>query len=48
MPAMGTTTNTPFGHHHLPTHGVQSYDMSANKTRHSTHLLRGDHPVRGQ
>ncbi|EGE86217.1 hypothetical protein RJZ56_007823 [Blastomyces dermatitidis] len=32
MAAMGMTPTTPFGHHHFPTHGVQSYDMVAAQT----------------
>ena len=30
--AMGMTPTTPFGHHHFPTHGIQSYDMVAQQT----------------
>lgn len=26
MAAMGMTPTTPYGHHHFPTHGMQSYD----------------------
>ncbi|KAI1331195.1 hypothetical protein F5Y16DRAFT_395630 [Xylariaceae sp. FL0255] len=32
MSAMGMTPTTPFGHHHFPTHGIQSYDMIVNQT----------------
>ncbi|CRG83067.1 Nucleolysin TIAR [Talaromyces islandicus] len=32
MAAMGMTPPTPFGHHHFPTHGIQSYDMVAGQT----------------
>ncbi|RMZ85604.1 hypothetical protein DV737_g691, partial [Chaetothyriales sp. CBS 132003] len=32
MAAMGMTPTTPFGHHHFPTQGVQSYDMVVNQT----------------
>jgi nucleolysin TIA-1/TIAR len=32
MAAMGMTPTTPFGHHHFPTHGIQSYDMVAQQT----------------
>lgn len=32
MAAMGMTPPTPFGHHHFPTHGVQSYDMVVQQT----------------
>ncbi|WEW61688.1 E3 ubiquitin-protein ligase pub1 [Emydomyces testavorans] len=32
MAAMGMTPTTPFGHHHFPTHGVQSYDMVIQQT----------------
>src|SRR3984885_16069058 len=32
MAAMGMTPTTPFGHHHFPTHGVQSYDMVVQQT----------------
>ncbi|ORY69921.1 uncharacterized protein BCR38DRAFT_332089 [Pseudomassariella vexata] len=32
MSAMGMTPTTPYGHHHFPTHGVQSYDMIVNQT----------------
>ncbi|EEH21169.2 hypothetical protein PABG_03400 [Paracoccidioides brasiliensis Pb03] len=32
MAAMGMTPTTPFGHHHFPTHGVQSYDMVVAQT----------------
>ena len=32
MAAMGVTPPTPFGHHHFPTHGVQSYDMVVQQT----------------
>ncbi|EKD14805.1 RNA recognition domain-containing protein [Drepanopeziza brunnea f. sp. 'multigermtubi' MB_m1] len=32
MSAMGMTSTTPFGHHHFPTHGVQSYDMIVQQT----------------
>ncbi|KEF53442.1 uncharacterized protein A1O9_10417 [Exophiala aquamarina CBS 119918] len=32
MAAMGMTPTTPFGHHHFPTQGVQSYEMVANQT----------------
>ena len=28
----GLTPTTPFGHHHFPTHGVQSYDMIVQQT----------------
>lgn len=32
MSAMGMTPTTPFGHHHFPTHGVQSYEMIVSQT----------------
>lgn len=32
MSAIGMTPTTPFGHHHFPTHGVQSYDMVVQQT----------------
>ncbi|CAD6506082.1 BgTH12-07013 [Blumeria graminis f. sp. triticale] len=32
MTAVGMTPTTPFGHHHFPTHGVQSYDMIVQQT----------------
>lgn len=32
MTAIGMTPTTPFGHHHFPTHGVQSYDMVVQQT----------------
>ncbi|KAK1913641.1 hypothetical protein P3342_006884 [Pyrenophora teres f. teres] len=32
MASMGMTPTTPFGHHHFPTHGVQSYDMVVSQT----------------
>ncbi|RYP10485.1 hypothetical protein DL764_000668 [Monosporascus ibericus] len=32
MQAMGMTPTTPYGHHHFPTHGMQSYDMIVNQT----------------
>ena len=32
MAAMGMTPTTPYGHHHFPTHGVQSYDMIVTQT----------------
>lgn len=32
MASMGMTPTTPFGHHHFPTHGVQSYDMVVQQT----------------
>lgn len=32
MAAMGMTPTTPYGHHHFPTHGVQSYDMVVQQT----------------
>jgi len=32
MSAMGMTPTTPYGHHHFPTHGVQSYDMIISQT----------------
>ncbi len=32
MASMGMTPTTPFGHHHFPTHGVQSYDMIVQQT----------------
>ncbi|CAO2652006.1 Nn.00g002890.m01.CDS01 [Neocucurbitaria sp. VM-36] len=32
MASMGMTPTTPFGHHHFPTHGVQSYDMVVAQT----------------
>jgi RNA recognition motif-containing protein len=32
MAAMGMTPTAPFGHHHFPTHGVQSYDMVVQQT----------------
>ncbi|KAJ6120620.1 Oligouridylate-binding protein 1 [Penicillium sp. IBT 18751x] len=32
MAAMGMTPTTPFGHHHFPTQGMQSYDMVVQQT----------------
>ncbi|KAF2654632.1 hypothetical protein K491DRAFT_600430 [Lophiostoma macrostomum CBS 122681] len=32
MASMGMTPTTPFGHHHFPTQGVQSYDMVVQQT----------------
>lgn len=32
MASMGMTPTTPFGHHHFPTHGIQSYDMIVQQT----------------
>ncbi|KAI0202254.1 hypothetical protein F4808DRAFT_84494 [Astrocystis sublimbata] len=32
LSAMGMTPTTPYGHHHFPTHGIQSYDMIVNQT----------------
>ncbi|KAL9035972.1 MAG: hypothetical protein Q9214_006342 [Letrouitia sp. 1 TL-2023] len=32
MSAMGMTPTTPYGHHHFPTQGVQSYDMVVQQT----------------
>lgn len=32
MAAMGMTPTTPYGHHHFPTHGVNSYDMIVQQT----------------
>lgn len=32
MSAIGMTPTTPFGHHHFPTHGVQSYEMVVQQT----------------
>lgn len=32
MAAMGMTPTTPYGHHHFPTHGIQSYDMIVQQT----------------
>ncbi|KAK5150826.1 hypothetical protein LTR04_006738 [Oleoguttula sp. CCFEE 6159] len=32
MATMGMTPTTPYGHHHFPTHGVQSYDMVVAQT----------------
>lgn len=32
MAQMGMTPTTPYGHHHFPTHGVQSYDMIVQQT----------------
>ncbi|EXJ84275.1 hypothetical protein A1O3_04942 [Capronia epimyces CBS 606.96] len=32
MAAMGMSPTTPFGHHHFPTQGIQSYEMVANQT----------------
>jgi nucleolysin TIA-1/TIAR len=32
MAAMGMTPTTPYGHHHFPTHGIQSYDMIVGQT----------------
>ncbi|KAF2233413.1 hypothetical protein EV356DRAFT_516430 [Viridothelium virens] len=32
MASMGMTPTTPYGHHHFPTHGVQSYDMVVQQT----------------
>ena len=33
MQAMGMTPTTPWGHHHFPTQGVQSYEMVVNQTQ---------------
>lgn len=32
LSAMGMPPTTPLGHHHFPTHGVQSYDMIVQQT----------------
>lgn len=32
MAAMGMTPTAPFGHHHFPTHGANSYDMVVAQT----------------
>ncbi|KAI9842565.1 MAG: hypothetical protein M1837_007078 [Sclerophora amabilis] len=32
MASMGMTPTTPYGHHHFPTHGVQSYEMVVQQT----------------
>ena len=32
MSSMGMTPNTPYGHHHFPTHGMQSYEMVVAQT----------------
>ncbi|KAL2438421.1 RNA-binding protein [Exophiala dermatitidis] len=32
MAAMGMSPTTPFGHHHFPTQGIQSYEMVVNQT----------------
>ncbi|MCJ1375162.1 hypothetical protein MMC20_006396 [Loxospora ochrophaea] len=32
MAAIGMTPTTPYGHHHFPTHGVQSYEMVVQQT----------------
>ena len=32
MNTMGLTPTTPFGHHHFPTHGMQSYEMVVAQT----------------
>lgn len=32
MSSMGMTPTTPFGHHHFPTHGMQSYEMVVAQT----------------
>lgn len=32
MAAMGMTPTTPFGHHHFPTQGIQSYEMVVQQT----------------
>lgn len=32
MQAMGMSPGAQFGHHHFPTHGMQSYDMVVNQT----------------
>ncbi|RKF60765.1 Oligouridylate-binding protein 1 [Erysiphe neolycopersici] len=32
LSAMGMAPTTPLGHHHFPTHGVQSYDMVVHQT----------------
>ncbi|KAF1951162.1 hypothetical protein CC80DRAFT_425107 [Byssothecium circinans] len=32
MASMGMTPTTPFGHHHFPTHGVQSFEMVVQQT----------------
>lgn len=34
MATMGMTPTTPYGHHHFPTHGMQSYDMVVQQTPH--------------
>ncbi|MCJ1274937.1 hypothetical protein MMC21_002736 [Puttea exsequens] len=32
MSSMGMTPTTPYGHHHFPTHGLQSYEMVVAQT----------------
>ena len=32
MSSMGMTPTTPYGHHHFPTHGMQSYEMVVAQT----------------
>ncbi|KAF2838356.1 hypothetical protein M501DRAFT_1011917 [Patellaria atrata CBS 101060] len=32
MASMGMTPTTPYGHHHFPTHGIQSYEMIVSQT----------------
>ncbi|KAI9819376.1 MAG: hypothetical protein M1826_001173 [Phylliscum demangeonii] len=32
LASVGMTPTTPYGHHHFPTHGMQSYDMVAQQT----------------
>lgn len=32
MSSMGMTPTTPYGHHHFPTHGLQSYEMVVQQT----------------
>lgn len=32
MSTMGMTPTTPYGHHHFPTHGIQSYEMVVAQT----------------
>lgn len=32
LSAVGMTPTTPYGHHHFPTHGIQSFDMIVGQT----------------
>lgn len=34
MASMGMTPTTPYGHHHFPTQGMQSYEMVVQQTPH--------------